>query len=127
MSKAAHRKDLLDAYKRRPIEMGVYRVMCTVTGRSIVAASKDPRARLNRHTAALRMKAHETKALQADWNEHGESAFVFEILDTLAPSDDPGHDPIPDLTVLEDMWLEKLNVTIEPQLSIDPKRIRKPR
>jgi len=104
--------------------MGVYRVMCTVTGRSIVAASKDPRARLNRHTAALRMKAHEVKALQADWAEHGEASFVFEVLDTITPSDEPGYDPIPDLTVLEDMWLEKLQVTIDPQLSIDPKRVR---
>ena len=125
MSEAAHRKSLLDAYKRRPLEMGVYRVMCTATGRSIVAASKDPRARLNRHTAALRMKAHEVKALQADWTAHGEGAFVFEILDTLASSDDPGYDPIPDLIVLEDMWLEKLQVTIDPLMSIDRKRFRR--
>ncbi len=71
------------------------------------------------------MKAHEVKALQADWNEHGQASFVFEILDTLAPHEDPAHDPIPDLAVLEDMWLDKLRVTIDPQLSIDPKRVRR--
>ena len=125
MSESAHRKSLIDAYKQRPLTMGVYRVMCTVTGRSLVAASKDPRARLNRHAAALRMNAHEVKPLQADWKAHGEASFVFEILDMLAPSDDPGYDPIPDLTVLEDMWLEKLQVPGDPLLSIAPKRLRR--
>jgi len=29
MSEAASRKSLIDAYKQRAVEMGVYRVMCT--------------------------------------------------------------------------------------------------
>lgn len=125
MSESAHRKSLIDAYKQRAVEMGVYRVMCTATGRSLVAASKDPRALLNRHTAQLRMNAHPIKPLQADWKQHGEAAFTFEVIDTLAPSDDPGYDPIPDLTVLEDMWLEKLQVLGDPLHSIAPKRFRR--
>lgn len=123
MSEAASRKSLIDAYKQRVPEMGVYRVMCTATGRSLVAASRDPRALLNRHTAQLRMNAHPIKPLQADWKQYGESAFTFEVLDTLALSDDPGHDPVPDLTVLEDMWLEKLQVAGDPLHSIAPKRL----
>ena len=122
MSEAANRKALIDAYKQRVPVMGVYRVMCTVTGRSLVAASKDPRSLLNRHTAQLEMNAHPVKPLQADWKEHGKGAFTFEVLDTLLPSDDPGYDPIPDLTVLEDMWLEKLQVPGDPLHSIAPKR-----
>ena len=95
MSEAANRKALIDAYKQRVPVMGVYRVMCTVTGRSLVAASKDPRSLLNRHTAQLEMNAHPVKPLQADWKEHGKGAFTFEVLDTLLrPGLEPLHVPL---------------------------------
>ena len=90
--------------------MGVYRVMNTVTGNSLVAASTDVNALLNRHKAQLRMAAHPNRALQADFAAHGPDSFVFEVLDTLTPSDDPAYDPADDLAELEDMWLEKLGV-----------------
>lgn len=35
---------------------------------------------------------------------------MFEVLDTLTPSDDPACDPADDLAALEDMWLEKLSL-----------------
>ena len=53
--------------------------------------------------------AHPNRELQSDWNRLGEGVFVFEVLDTLKPSDQPGWDPAGDLRVLEEMWLEKLS------------------
>lgn len=104
------KKALLRDYKERVAPMGVYRVRNTVTGHSLVAAHPDVTAILNRHQAQLRMSAHPSKTLTADWKAHGPESFVFEVLDTLTPSDAPGYDPKDDLAALEDMWLDKLGV-----------------
>jgi hypothetical protein len=103
--------------------MGVYRVHNTVTGHALVAASRDLPSILNRHRAQLRMGAHPSRALQADWDAHGPASFAFEVLDTLTPPDTPDYDPIPDLVVLEDLWLEKLSLSADRRHTIGPKRL----
>lgn len=113
------RKALSRAYKQRRPPMGVYRVHDTLTGHALVAAALDLPSILNRHRAQLSMGAHPTKTLQADWAAHGPDAFVFEILDTLTPPDEPDYDPLPDLVVLEALWLEKLSLTADRRYSID--------
>jgi hypothetical protein len=105
MSRAALRR----AYKETRRPMGVYRVRNTRTDRSLVARSVDLPASLNRERAQLRFGGHPNTELQRDWNASGPEAFVFEVLDTLAPRDDqPGYDPTDDLRVLEALWLERL-------------------
>ena len=116
------RKAALRDYKERVVPMGVYRVMNTVTGNSLVAASTDVNALLNRHKAQLRMSAHPNRALQADFAAHGPDSFVFEVLDTLTPSDNPAYDPADDLAELEDMWLEKLGAQRDALHTIRLKR-----
>ena len=89
--------------------MGVYRVLNTHDGRSLVGRSVDVPSILNRERTALRFGTHQNAALQRDWNALGPDAFVFEVLDTLTPPDDqPGYDPSDDLRVLEALWLERL-------------------
>ena len=102
------RRELIRAYKETPRAFGVYRVRNTANGRSLVGASRDLRARLNRHQAELSLGIHPNKALLNDWKEFGKDAFEFEMLDTLEPSDKPGYDPKEDLEVLEALWLDKL-------------------
>jgi hypothetical protein len=116
------RKALLQDYKARVVPMGVYRVRNTVTGHSLVAASPDVNAILNRHLAQLRMSAHPNRVLQADWAAHGQDSFVFEVLDTLSSSDDAAYDPTNDLAALEDMWLEKLGLTRDPLHTVQLRR-----
>ena len=89
--------------------MGVYRVHNTVNGKSLVGASSDLPAILNRHRAQLRLESHRNRALQNDWKELGPDAFTFEVLDTLTPPDRPDYDSTEDLKVLEALWLEKLS------------------
>jgi hypothetical protein len=117
------RKALIREYKRRRPPMGVYRIRNTVTGHSLVAASTDLPSILNRHRAQLGMGGHSSRALQADWVEHGPESFVFEVLDTLSPPDTPDDDPIADLTVLEDLWLEKLSLGADRLHTINPQRL----
>ncbi len=102
------RKELIEEYKRTPKEMGVYRILNTVNGKSFIAASRDIRARFNRHRMGLKTGSEEVKPLLADWVEYGEEAFEFEILDQLEPLDKPNYDPTDDLETLESIWLEKL-------------------
>mgnify|MGYP001205260714 CR=1 FL=1 len=102
------RKALLRAYKESVRPMGVYRVHNTESGRAIVAATLDLPAALNRQRAQLRMNGHPDKTLQKEWNASGDDAFVFEVLDTLEPIDEPGYDPADDLDALEKMWVERL-------------------
>jgi hypothetical protein len=103
-----NKKELTRAYKQSPRPMGVYRVHNTSSGRSLVGRSVDLPAMLNRERAQLRLGVHRNVALQRDWNQFGPDAFVFEVLDTLAPPDVPDYDPTEDLKVLEALWLERL-------------------
>ena len=102
------RKAIIREYKESRRPMGVFQVRNTVTDQVFIGASTDLPAMLNRQRAQLRLGAHANRRLQADWQTHGPEAFVFEVLDTLAAQDEPGHDPKDDLRVLEAMWLEKL-------------------
>lgn len=121
------RKAIIREYKQRRPPMGVYRIHNTVSGRSLVAASRDLPSILNRHRAQLSMGGHSTRELQADWSAYGPESFVFEVLDTLTPRDVPDYDPIADLTALEDLWLEKLSVAPDRIHTINPKRLARGR
>ncbi len=102
------RKALIREYKEAARPMGICCVRNTSNGKILIGAARDIDARLNRNLAQLKMGLHPVRALQLDWNELGADAFVFEVLDTLKPSETPGYDPTADLRELESMWLEKL-------------------
>lgn len=102
------RKELILEYKLAPKTMGVYRIHNAVNNKSYIAVSKDIRARFNRHRMSLKTRSERIKGLQADWIEHGEAVFEFEIVDLLEPLDQPGYDPTEDLKTLLSLWLEKL-------------------
>jgi hypothetical protein len=99
---------MIRAYKETPRPMGVYRVHNTVSGKSLIGSSTDLTAVLNRQQAQLRFGGHPDRRLQADWNALGPDAFVFEVLDTLEPRDEPDYDAGTELDALEQLWLEKL-------------------
>ena len=116
------RKAAVREYKesRRPI--GVYRVRNTTDDKSLVGASVNLPAILNRHRTELRLDSHSNRALQQDWNRLGADAFEFEILDTLEIPDRPDYDPSDDLRVLENLWLEKLSPFDDRGYNPQPKR-----
>ena len=103
------RKTLKREYRETPRPMGVYRVLNTVNGKSLVGASIDLPSILNRLRMQIRMGTHSNRELQTDLKALGPEAFEVEILDTLTASDKPDHDPADDLRALEELWLEKLS------------------
>jgi len=110
-------------FKEAKIAAGVYRVHNVVEDRSLVGASINVSAILNRHRAGLRMGAHENKELQRDWNRLGEAGFVFEVVDTLTETDRPGIDLKRELAALEQLWLERLAPYGERGYNSRPKRV----
>ncbi|WP_045234432.1 GIY-YIG nuclease family protein [Deinococcus pimensis] len=73
-------------YKDFEPVMGVWSLRNTINGRRLVGASLHTAAALNRTLFTLRHGQHRNRELQRDWNEHGEAAFVSEVLHVLEPT-----------------------------------------
>ena len=75
---------------------------------------------LNRQRFQLEMGSAPFPELQADWNRLGPDAFSFEILEAVKPSDDPRFNLDDELTLLEQIWLEKLGLPGERGYNLGP-------
>jgi len=102
------RKQLLRAYKQTAPPAGVYRVRDTITGGYFLGSSLNLPGILNRHRFSLELGRERCHDLQRAWDSDGADAFAFEVIDTLAPSGDPGTDPAEDVCVLEELWRARL-------------------
>ena len=104
------RKEIVRRYRETPRPAGVYRVVHRPTGRTLLGASVDAPAMLNRIRAQLSMHGHPSRTLQAAWDADGEAGFDFEVLDLLPPGDDRARNVSDDLETLLELWVEKLQV-----------------
>jgi hypothetical protein len=107
MKRKEERANLLDQFAKIRIEGGVYQIKNTVNGKILVDKTPNLKS-LNGRTLSLRMGSHMNKALQKEWNEFGEDAFVVEILEVLKPNDNPFVSPKDELKKLAEQWIEKL-------------------
>lgn len=108
VSEAERRRALRREYEEHPRPAGVYRIRNTRNGKLLLGSSLNVEGALNRHRFALSHGSHRNPLLQGEWNEHGEGAFAFEILDVVRVSDDPGFDLERELALLEELWIEEL-------------------
>ncbi|CAM3281298.1 GIY-YIG nuclease family protein [Corallococcus soli] len=105
----ASRAERKRAYKEAAVPMGIYAIRNRVNGKVFVGHSLNLPAMFNRIRFEFAQRMHRVPELQADWEQHGEAAFSFEVLDQLEPLDEPGPTPpVEELKVLEQMWLERL-------------------
>lgn len=102
------RKELQREYKERVKPAGVYQVKNLANGKVLLGSSLNLEGLLNRNRFTLRNNSHPNKDLQKDWNEQGPDQFVFEILEVVQVQDDPNFNLKDELTLLEQIWLEKL-------------------
>ena len=107
-NKAKSRKDLNREYKERVKPSGVFQVKNIVNGKVFLGSSLNLEGSLNKHKFMLKIGSHTNKALQKDWNEFGADQFVFEILEVVKVEDSPNFNLKDELTLLEQIWLEKL-------------------
>jgi hypothetical protein len=65
---------------------GIYLIECLPTKQKYVGKSNDIKTRWCAHTLALRRGVHYNRLLQQAWNEHGEKAFAFTVLEPCGES-----------------------------------------
>lgn len=102
------RKELKKRYKETLPPMGIYQIRNLINGKIFVGSSKNLHAKLNSYRFQLEQGSHMNRELQEDYIQFGEKNFSFEVVDYLKPKEDLDYDYGEDLTVLEEMWLEKL-------------------
>ena len=102
------RKDINREYMERVKPAGIYQVKNTVSGKVLLGSSLNLEGPLNRHKFMLKIGSHTNKELQKDWDELGPDNFLFEILEVVNVKDDPNFNLKDELTLLEMVWLEKL-------------------
>ena len=102
------RAELRRDYKEAPRQSGIFQIKNTKTGKILLGSSTNLHGPLNKHRFMLSIGRHDNVALQNDWKQFGPEAFTFEILEIIKPSDDPGFCLEDELTLLEQIWLEKL-------------------
>lgn len=104
----ASNKELKELYKQMVFPRGVFQVRNIVNGKIYVDTSVNLNAIWNRHRLQLSTGVHENEALQHDWNEYGEEAFIYEILSEFIPKDGEKVDEKKELRLLLEMHLEEL-------------------
>ncbi|MCB0120157.1 MAG: GIY-YIG nuclease family protein [Anaerolineales bacterium] len=107
-SKIKTRKELNREYMERVKPAGIYQVKNTANGKMLLGSSLNLEGPLNRHKFMLKIGSHTNKSLQKDWDELGPDNFVFEILEEVKVVESPNFNLSDELTLLEMLWLEKL-------------------
>ena len=117
------KQDIKREYKERPKAAGVFQVRNTANGKILLGSSLNLEGPLNGHRFMLSIGRHRNEELQKEWNEYGPDRFVFEILEVVKVKDDPNFNLDDELTLLEQIWLEKLQPIGERGYNVD-RRIR---
>ncbi len=91
--------------------MGVYRVRTPYDETVYIGFATDLEARFNRHRTEFKFKNHRNNELQEIWDSYGESALEFEILDVLEQEENEPGNPIEELQLLAEMWIQQLQET----------------
>jgi len=102
------RKELNREYDEWVKPSGVFQVKNIINNTVLLGSSLNLEGSLNKHKFMLKIGSHTNKALQKDWNEFGADQFVFEILEEVKIIDHPNFNLKDELTLLEEIWLEKL-------------------
>ena len=107
-SQGKTRADLRRAYKETPRQAGIFQIKNLQTGKILLGSSTNLHGPLNKHRFMLSLGKHDNADLQSDWKQYGADAFTFEILEIVKPSEDPRFNLDDELTLLEQIWIEKL-------------------
>ena len=100
------RKELREEFEQIKTYMGVYKITNTVNGKIFIGSSPNLKNRWTTIKWQLDMGMHVNTGLQQDWNELGEGAFVYEILEK--KDADKSLDARWEVKQMEKEWVEKL-------------------
>ncbi|WP_106765900.1 GIY-YIG nuclease family protein [Paenibacillus faecalis] len=101
------RKELQQMYKEIKIEPGVYAIRNVKNGKTLVVGTPNLKT-MNGKRFELQMGTSYNKTMQQEWNDYGEDAFEFEILEVIKPSEDPFYNLKDAVNEREEHWIMKL-------------------
>ena len=104
---AKDRKAAIAAYKEIKTPAGVFAVRCMVDGQFWVMESRHLDTHQTSLWFSLRMGSYPDRTLQAAWKIHGEAAFRFDVLQTLAEDVSPSMVRT-ELKILSRAWKDRL-------------------
>ena len=104
---AKDRKAAIAAYREIKTPAGVFAVRCMVDGQFWVMESRHLDTHQTSLWFSLRMGSYPDRILQAAWKTHGEVAFRFEVLQTLAEDISPSMVRT-ELKILSRAWKDRL-------------------
>lgn len=87
MTETINKKDLKQGYKDAPTTAGIYLITNTQTGHRLLASAANAQGVLNRHLFELKFGQHRNKLLQQAWQQYGEAAFEFSMLERVKPDE----------------------------------------
>jgi hypothetical protein len=103
-----NKKMLKRLYLETKSRAGVFAIRNQITGRALVAGSTNVQGTLNRHRFELQHGLHRNTSLAQDWVEHGETNFLFEVIDMVKPSEDPAFNAAQELEMLVCLWRQEI-------------------
>jgi hypothetical protein len=103
-----NKETLKRQYLETKTRAGVYAIRNQITGRALVAGSTNAQGTLNRHRFDLQHGLHRNARLAQDWGEHGETNFLFDVLDMVKPSEDPAFNAAQELEMLVSLWRQEI-------------------
>ena len=108
------RKDLIRQYRERHPRGGVYKITNTRNGKRLLCHAVDIQAAQNRHDFLVATDCCIYPKLEDDWKRFGATAFVFEALEVIEMKQGQKADDFEaDLTMLEQLWRERLGASDE--------------
>lgn len=84
LSRRHRLRKLEDEASQVDYDLGIYAITNTHTQERYIGSSSLVSARLSQHRLLLRKGKHTAKRLQRAWNQYGEEAFQFDVLERIA-------------------------------------------
>ncbi|HHW30580.1 MAG TPA: GIY-YIG nuclease family protein [Clostridiaceae bacterium] len=100
------RKELVEKYKEIKTYMGVYKITNQVNRKVFISATPNLKNRWLTVKSQLEMGMHVNSELQKDWNEFGQDAFTYEVIEEKEIKE--GTDVRWEIKQMEKNWLEKI-------------------
>lgn len=102
------KKELREEYDQIKFQMGVFQIRNIVNQKIYIDSSINLTAAWNKNLMQLQFGSHMNKELQAEWNEFGESKFVFEVISELKHDDSREIDYKKEVKALEKLFIDDL-------------------
>lgn len=110
---------------------GIYGIVNLITSHLYVGSSTDVWLRIQNHVSALRhgqeLYRNGNSPLQKAWDKHGESAFVFVILEEYTGDDWPADRNALEQKHIDVYWNEGVLYNVSPLAHCPPPRVGPPR